>query len=212
MLDRKYKPKTKKRKLHKRTRKHVKQFGGAQKPLNNPRKPLISELHKKFKQRMLNPKKISIVEQMAFDNLAKKKPQQLNVHGRNNNPKSVTNLIKRFDKRFDKSSQKNNPRFLSNEIFYKSPKSFYDVTNSTSIRGSTHDTYGTHGPHNKFYSIGNAYGSSASNPYALPNPSAIYESVNQPHPIRNQNPIYEQQPIYNNPKYENHIYENPNNL
>jgi hypothetical protein len=102
---------------------------------------------------------------------------------------------------FDKSKLK-----TSKENSYTSPTFYAIFAKPTSNNNSTH------GPHNKFYSIGNAYGSSASNPYALPNPSAIYESVNQPHLILKNNPIYEK-PIYNNPQiYENHIYENPNNL
>ena len=129
MLDRKNKPKTKKRTLHKRTRKHVKQFGGAKKPLNTPRNPLTSELHKKFKEKKrLKPQTISMEEQIEFHKLAGQQ-QQLNVHERHNNSTSIAKLIKRFGK----SSQKNNPRSLSNKNIYTSPKLFYAVTNPTSI-------------------------------------------------------------------------------
>lgn len=62
MLDRKYKPKTKKRTLHKRTRKHVKQFGGAQKPLGNtvlPPKRTVKSAIKFFETRMYSTPKTS---------------------------------------------------------------------------------------------------------------------------------------------------------
>jgi len=58
---------------------------------------LKSELHTKFKERRLNPRKILIEEQMAFGKLAGQS-QQLSVHRRHNNPKGVSNLIEMFGK------------------------------------------------------------------------------------------------------------------
>ena len=94
------------------------------------------------------------------------------------NAKAIANTLKRsqiYEQIPDPPPRPKSPKPKQTPI-NKEPQ-YLDIlhtANSTSKR-TEGSPYGTNGPHNKFYSIG-AYGPSASNPYALPNPSAIYEN------------------------------------